>query len=85
MLKQISEYVKIIPEVKNMAKNGESTKKTKVTDDINNEKNTIIKETITYDNTPIFNKMLICLYIIIALLASYFPDNNVSSSNFSIF
>ncbi len=52
-----------------MAKNGESTKKTKVTDDINNEKNTIIKETITYDNTPIFNKMLICLYIIIALLA----------------
>lgn len=52
-----------------MAKNEESTKKTKVNDNINSEKNTIIKETITYDNTPIFNKMLICLYIIIALLA----------------
>ncbi|MCI8778826.1 MAG: thioredoxin family protein [Bacilli bacterium] len=52
-----------------MAKNGESTKKTKVNDNISSENNTIIKETITYDNTPIFSKMLICLYIIIALLA----------------
>ncbi len=52
-----------------MAKNEESTKKTKVNNDTKSEKNTIIKETITYDNTPIFNKMLVCLYIIIALLA----------------
>ena len=34
----------------------------------NLDNNSIIRETITYDNTPIFNKILICLYIIIALL-----------------
>ena len=34
-----------------------------------NNNNSIIRETITYDNTPIFNKILICLYVIIALLA----------------
>ena len=34
----------------------------------NSDNNSIIRETITYDNTPIFNKILICLYIIIALL-----------------
>lgn len=69
-----------------MAKNEESTKKTKVNNDIKDEKNTIIKETITYDNTPIFNKMLVCLYIIIALLAlniiiSAIKGSNNSSSN----
>ena len=35
----------------------------------NLDNNSIIRETITYDNTPIFNKILICLYVIIALLA----------------
>lgn len=53
-----------------MAKKEESTVQTKASKNKNETKNsTIIKETITYDNTPIFNKMLICLYIIIALLA----------------
>lgn len=53
----------------------ENTKKTKAkvqddSKDIQKENdNTIIRETITYDNSPIFNKMLVCLYIIIALLA----------------
>ncbi len=69
-----------------MAKNEESTKKTKVNNNTKSEKNTIIKETITYDNTPIFNKMLVCLYIIIALLAlniiiSAIKGSNNSSSN----
>ncbi len=57
-----------------MAKKEENTVKTKASKEDNTKKyetknNTIIKETITYDNTPIFNKMLVCLYIIIALLA----------------
>lgn len=57
-----------------MAKKEESTVKTKAskensTNNYETKNSTIIKETITYDNTPIFNKMLVCLYIIIALLA----------------
>lgn len=56
-----------------MAKKEESTVKTKAKKEnspkTEEKNNTIIKETITYDNTPIFNKMLVCLYIIIALLA----------------
>lgn len=74
-----------------MAKNEESTVKTKAKKENSSkteEKNsTIIKETITYDNTPIFNKMLVCLYIIIALLAlniiitAVKGNNNGTSSN----
>lgn len=69
-----------------MAKKEESTVQTKASKNKNETKNsTIIKETITYDNTPIFNKMLICLYIIIALLALniIITAINISSSGTS--
>lgn len=59
-----------------MAKKNETNKSTTINNDMydtsdryENAHNTIVKETITYDNTPIFNKILTCLYIIIALLA----------------
>ena len=45
-----------------------------------NAHNSIVKETITYDNTPIFNKMLICLYVIIALLALNIIVNAIKGS-----
>lgn len=58
-----------------MTKKQETNKSTKSIDNsynkngkYENEQNTVVKETITYDNTPIFNKILVCLYIIIALL-----------------
>lgn len=61
-----------------MANKEESTKKTKANKE---NSNTVIKETITYDNTPIFNKMLICLYIIIALLAINIIISAIKGSN----
>lgn len=49
------------------------TKKTEniydTSDKYENAHNSIVRETITCDNSPILNKILICLYIIIALLA----------------
>lgn len=50
-----------------------STKKTEdiynTSDRYENAHNSVVKETISFDNTPFFNKILVCLYIIIALLA----------------
>lgn len=77
-----------------MAKTKNTNKTTNVydTNDYNtsdryeNAHNSIVKETITYDNTPIFNKILICLYVIIALLAlniiiTAIKGNNVLDKN----
>lgn len=50
-----------------------STKKTEdiydTSDKYESAHNSVVKETISFDNTPFFNKILVCLYIIIALLA----------------
>lgn len=78
-----------------MAKKLETNKSTNsngnmydTSDRYENAHNTIVKETITYDNTPIFNKILVCLYVIIALLALNIiiaaikgSNNNSISSN----
>ena len=70
-----------------MARN---TKKTEVMNDYDtsdryeNAHNTVIKETITQDNSPILNKILICLYIIIALLAINVVISALKGTNWTL-
>lgn len=70
-----------------MARN---TKKTEVMNDYDtsdryeNAHNTVIKETITQDNSPILNKILVCLYIIIALLAINVVISALKGTNWTL-